>query len=315
MTTGARSGSAGPAALVTGAAGYLGVAVVRRLVAAGWEAHALIRPGGDTSRIAGILAPARVHPVPAAPSAIADLVEAIRPAAIFHLAAAGRLTHRRDEVASMVEANLALAVGLAEAAAAISARLVGAGSYWEYGDRGEGPPNSLYAATKRALDPIQAYYTGIRGLRWMKLALQDVYGPGDWRNRLVTQLVAAALDGTPLDLTDGRQEIEPVHVEDAAAAFLHAADRLSDDATHPPVVGLDRGERLTVRALALLVEEMTGRRIDARWGVRPYPPGQIFSPARLPPLAGWGRRYRLREGLASVIASLQARPPESRQSS
>lgn len=308
------SGSSRPStrALVTGATGYLGLALTADLRARGWDVHALTRPASSRERLASILPSDRIHPSAAPPEAISDVVERLRPDVIFHLAATGRIAHGVADIAPMIEANIALGAAVAEAAAASSAALLVAGSYWEYGEAGTGWPNSLYAATKRALDPLLGYYGDRRGLRWTKLALNDIYGPDDWRRRLVTQLIEAAESGSPIDLTEGLQEIEPLHVDDASGAFLHTAEMLVGGRTVAPV-GIGGGERVTLRALAALIEAATGRRIDARWGARPYPDGQIFKPAELPRLPSWQPRRTLMEGLEAVVASFRSAQRGDRQ--
>lgn len=303
----------GRRALVTGATGYLGVAVTRRLASAGWEVHALVRPESSRARVSAILPSDRFHLTGDGAGATSAIVERLRPDAIFHLAAAGRIAHRVADIAPMIEANIALGIAVAEAAATASAALLAAGSYWEYGEDGAGGPNSLYAATKRALDPLLAYYGDRRGVRWTKLVLHDVYGPDDWRRRLITLLIEAAESGLPIELTEGHQEIEPLHVDDAAQAFVHAADVLLDGPAATPIVGIGGGERVTLRALAALIETATGCKIDARWGGRPYPDGQIFRPAKLPPLPSWQPRHRLRDGLRETVAHLRSAQRDDRQ--
>ncbi len=300
-------------ALVTGATGYLGLALTADLHARGWDVHALTRPASSRARLAHILPLDRIYPSAIAPEATADVVERLKPAAIFHLAATGRIAHGVADIVPMIEANFALGAAVAEVAAASSTALLVAGSYWEYGEAGTGGPNSLYAATKRALDPLLAYYGERRGLRWTKLVLHDIYGPDDWRRRLVTQLIEAAETGTAIELTEGLQEIEPLHVDDASGAFVQAAEVLLEGRTLPRVVGIGGGERVTLRALATLIEVATGRGIDARWGARPYPEGQIFKPAELPRLPSWQPRHTLKGGLETVVASLLSAQRGDRQ--
>lgn len=290
-------------ALVTGATGYLGLALTADLHARGWDVHALTRPLSSRERLAHILPLDRIHPSAIAPEAIADVVERIKPAAIFHLAATGRIAHGVADIGPMIEANITLGAAVAEAAAAASAALLVAGSYWEYGEAGTGGPNSFYAATKRALDPLLAYYGSRRGLSWAKLVLHDIYGPDDWRRRLVTQLIEAAETGSAIELTEGLQEIEPLHVDDASGAFIHAAEVLLGGRAPTQVAGIGGGERVTLRALAARIEAATGRRIDARWGSRPYPVGQIFRPAELTRPPSWQPRQTLNDGLEAVVAA------------
>jgi nucleoside-diphosphate-sugar epimerase len=292
----------GAPVIVTGATGYLGLALVRRLAAYRRQVHAIIRPTTSTTRLAEHLAADRLHRTGSDPEAISALVARVRPTAIFHVAAAGGISHSVGEVASLIDANLTLGTAVAEAATATGTAVVAAGSYWEYGDGAHGPANSLYAATKRSLDPVLDYYAAARGLRCVKLVLYDVYGPGDWRNRLLSQLVAAARGGSPIDLSEGLQVMEPLHVEDAADAFIHAAGMLVRGENLPPAVGVGSGERLTIRRLAERVERAVGARIEARWGARPYPEGQIFTPVELPRLPYWRPRHDLDAGLASLLA-------------
>jgi nucleoside-diphosphate-sugar epimerase len=286
--------------IVTGASGFLGTTLMRRLADSGCEGHAIVRATGKSAWRSGRPAEDRIHPTGASPRAIATLVDRLRPAAILHVAAAGRIVHDPDEVPALIDANIALGTALAEAASTFGVPLVVAGSYWEFGDGGRGA-NSLYAATKRALDPVLDYYASMRGLRRTKLVLTDIYGPSDWRNRLLSQLVGAALNGRPIELTEGRQEMEPIHVEDAADAFIHAARLLARNAEVPVVAGVNGGVRLSLRSLAERVAKVAGRPVNVRWGARPYPEGQIFSPVRLPALPSWQPRYDLDGGIASLL--------------
>lgn len=299
--------------LVSGATGYLGLTLIRELVERGLDVHALVRPTSSTEHLAILLRADRIHPLGPSPEAVAEAAARLRPASVFHLAAIGRITHDRADIGPMIDANIALGTALAEAAAAAGCSLVVAGSYWEFGEAGAGTANSLYAAMKRALDPILAYYSAHRGLRWIKLALHDIYGPADWRRRLVTQLIEAAEAGTLIELTEGLQEIEPLHVDDAAGAFIHAAEALQDGQALPRIAGIGGGERVTLRTLAALIEAATGRRIDARWGARPYPDGQIFRPAELPRLPSWQPRKTLKDGLDAVVTSLRSAQRDARQ--
>ncbi|MBM3545741.1 MAG: NAD-dependent epimerase/dehydratase family protein [Alphaproteobacteria bacterium] len=289
-------------AVVTGANGYLGTTLLRRLAVKGWEAHALVRAAGASAWRGEVPPAERIHAIGTDSRAIGPLVSRLRPTAILHVAAAGRISHEPEDLPSLIDANIALGAALAEAAATTDTPMVIAGSYWEFGDGGKGVANSLYAATKSALDPILAYYAAMRGLRRTKLVLTDIYGPADWRNRLLSLLVAAARDGTSLDLTDGRQEMEPIHVEDAADAFIHAAELFIRGEDIPAVVSVNGGIRLSLRDLAARVERVSGKRIAARWGTRPYPEGQIFTPVRLPPLPSWQPRHDLDSGIASLLA-------------
>ncbi|HJS72685.1 MAG TPA: NAD-dependent epimerase/dehydratase family protein, partial [Vicinamibacteria bacterium] len=74
--------------IVTGAAGFVGSVLVRRLHGDGREVHALVRPKSDLWRLEGLDLP--IHAVDLADAGpVSDLVARLRPKRIFHLAAHG----------------------------------------------------------------------------------------------------------------------------------------------------------------------------------------------------------------------------------
>src|SRR4051794_37471310 len=130
-------------ALVTGATGFVGSALVRRLAADGWSVDALVRrpdavlPDGVT---------ARVNP-PGVDDLIA-LVAELAPSHCFHLATAFRGVHTPADIEPMIEANLGFGTALAEAAARVpDLRFVNTGTVWQHYDAAPYSPVSFYAAT------------------------------------------------------------------------------------------------------------------------------------------------------------------------
>jgi nucleoside-diphosphate-sugar epimerase len=293
-----------PRALVTGAAGFVGGALVRRLLADGWEVHALLGPTCRREALAPVRDRITAHDHDGGMERMLAIVRAARPDVAFHLASLFLTDHRPDQLQDLVASNILLGAQLAEAlAAAGPARLVNTGTSWQHFGTGGYRPVNLYAATKQALEDLLAYYHDARGLACTTLKLFDTYGPRDPRPKLVRLLLEAARSGAPLGLSPGEQVLDLVHVDDVAAAFAHAAGRLLAE----PEPRLERflvaGERLTVRQLVAVIEAATGRPVAARWGERPYRPREVMEPLaagaglRLP---GWAPAIPLRDGLAQA---------------
>lgn len=286
-------------AVVTGASGFLGRHVAEQCADRGIAVLAPTRQPDDI--------PTGIEPLSLGnadwPARIADFA----PDAILHVAAWSGLAHRPEDIDPIMDANIRFGSHLIEAAAQCKnpPAFVWAGSFAQYAEGGDAyVPNSLYAASKEAFRAIADYYDRMRGVRCLGLILHDIYGARDLRGRLLS-LIATTLAREPagLDLTDGSQHIAFVHVDDAARAFLVAADLLrSGTASGNPVYSVAGDDR---RPLREQIDDLLKTGDDParlRWGVRPQP--QSFTPdlPELPRLPGWQPTITLKEGFEEVRA-------------
>ena len=282
-------------ALVTGATGFVGGHLVRRLVAEGRPIDALVRRA-DAVMPTGVTA----HTIPADVDDLIALVADLRPDVCFHLATAFRGVHVPADIAPMVEANIAFGTALAEAVTrAGGCTFVNTGTVWQHYDAASYSPVSLYAATKQGFTDVLRFYQEVEGLPVVTLELTDTYGPGDPRPKLLPILVRAARTGTHLDLTDGSQLIDLLHVEDAVGALLATAAG-EPGATY----GASSGEAISLRDLVARFEAATGLTVDARWGVRPSRPREMLRPWMVSgPPPGWTPHVLLEDGMREVAAA------------
>lgn len=285
-----------PRALVTGASGFVGGHLARRLVAEGWDVHALVRPSSGATPEG-----ARRHVHDGSTASMHSLVAAARPEVVFHVASLVVVQHRPEDVAPLVEANVLLGAQLCDAMAAAGVkRLVHAATSWQHYQDADYQPVNLYAATKQAFADLARYYAEARGLTAVALELFDTYGPGDPRPKLVNLLARAAREGTPLSLSPGEQVLDLVHVDDVAEAFLGAAR--VDTQEPAPAFALTSGARLTLRELVALFSRVAGRELPVTFGARPYREREVMTPwSRGRPLPGWHARVSLEDGLRALL--------------
>ena len=116
------------------------------------------------------------------------------------------------------------------------------GTVWQHFDAAPYSPVSLYAATKQAFADVFVFYAEVQGLAVHTLELMDTYGPDDPRASC-SPSSCAPRDGHAVELTDGTQLIDLVHVDDAARALLATARQAG--ATY----GASGGETITLREL------------------------------------------------------------------
>lgn len=286
-------------ALVTGATGFIGRRLVRLLVDDGWGVHAVVLPGSSLA----CLPPTVVcHEDDGSRPSLDRAVEAAGATCCFHLAGLFIGTHRPDDVSHLVESNVAFGSRLAESLAARGpVAFVNAGTYWQHVGGEPYKPASLYAATKQAFEDILRFYADAGSLKVVSLRIFDTYGPDDPRPKLLNLLLDAARSGGPLDTSAGEQLIDLVHVDDVAAAFLVAANVAAGQDVDLSSYAVASGSPLRLRDLAAKVEAVTGRRVNARWGAKPYRPHEMFEPWDAGPrLPGWEPKIGLDDGLAAM---------------
>jgi nucleoside-diphosphate-sugar epimerase len=212
-------------------------------------------------------------------------------------------------VEEIVSANLLFGTLVLEAMSTTDCRrFINAGSYWEYDSHGRYAPNTLQAATKRAFQDLILYYCRSRGFQALTLTLYDVYGPGDWRCKLIPQLVSALQSGERIRATGGEQGLYFVYIDDVCTGFLHAArEMMAPTPADHRVYALRSDLAVQPKDLVKLLEAVAGRTIDMGWGELPYRDGQIFQPvSSLSRLPGWGAATSLEEGLRRVVAEINA---------
>lgn len=298
---------------VTGATGFVGAAVVARLLAEDAEVVAIVRPGGDPGRLpAGVEALAvDLEDVGRASRAIG----ALRPELCVHLAAAGAVVRERDH-ARLLRLNAIFPPALARALAAAGCRrLVTAGSSSEYGPV-DGPmseeraplPDDLYGASKLA-GGLLARAAGLElGLEAAHLRLFSVYGPGEDARRLIASVARALVERRPIDLTPGDQVRDFVYVDDVAEALVAAA---TGPLPSGAIVNVGSGRQTTVREACLLLAEAAGADPALlRFGARAYRVGERFSwqadTSHAATALRWRARTGLERGLTLTVESVRA---------
>lgn len=295
--------------LVTGATGYVGRHLVRRLGAEGWSVAALSR---DPVRARSVLpAGVAVFDCGGNPTDIDTAFARFQPELVIHLAT------RYDgadsqHLAELVHTNIGFGVAVTEAMRRHGCRdFLNAGTYWQHYANAAYNPHSRYAASKQAFVDMLRYDCECGDIRAISLELTDIYGPGDTRRRLLNQLRDAARSGEVLAMSPGEQIIELLHIEDAVAAFLHAAALVSQPGFSGLCCqGVAGGEPLSLRQLVARINALHDQPIAINWGGRPYRARETLQPWNNPaPLPGWAPRIRLDEGLRAFFAEGASHDP------
>lgn len=297
--------------LVTGASGFIGANLVRRLVRLGHHIHVLLREAEPSWRLRGVFADVRPHMGDVRDAErVKTVVADARPEWIFHLAAHGAYSWQTD-VRIIYETNLFGTLNLLEACRRQGFEaFVNTGSSSEYGFRSHGPaetdrpePNSTYAAAKVAATVYCRHTAQATGLRVPTLRLYSIYGPYEDPNRLLPALVVHGLDGQCPPLVKPAIARDFVYVEDAVDAYLLAASTPTTEAGM--IVNVGSGQQTTLRELVDLTANLFPGRAAPLWGTMPArswdSTSWVADARKIRAALGWEPRYSLAQGLTKFV--------------
>lgn len=284
--------------LVTGATGFIGSHLVRRLAELDARVHAVSRrPPGAAGH------GERWHAADLCDAeATSALVAEVRPEVIFHLAS--EVTGVRDPatVAPTLASNLGAAVNLMTAVTGTPVRsLVLAGSVEE--PAGGQAPSSPYAAAKAAATGYARMFHALWQVPVSVLRVAMVYGPGEPNTaRLVPYVTRSLLNGQAPELTSGTRLVTWVYVEDVVDAFV-LAGASGDAAGH--VLDIGTPEPVSIHDTAELLARIVGGPTRPTYGAvaaRPLDRTQRSDIELAERVLGWRPATSLEEGLRQTVS-------------
>jgi dihydroflavonol-4-reductase len=246
---------------ITGATGFIGSAVARRLLAAGHHVRALVRDGSDTRNLDGLDLERR-HGDLRDRDSLARAIDGCE--AVFHLAADYRLW--TPDRGALYASNVDGTRNVVEASAAAGVRrMVYTSSVATLGLRADGTaadedtpllPGQLigdYKRSKAAAERVALETAARAGLELVVVNPSAPVGPRDVRPTPTGRIIVhAALGKMPVYVDTG---LNLVHVDDVAIGHLLAFERGEHGERY--VLG---GENLLLREILERVAELVGGR-------------------------------------------------------
>lgn len=300
---------------MTGAAGFIGAAVVGRLLQRGDRVVGIdnLNPYYDPAlkrarlarldALAGLAGAWRFQPLSIEDAeALTALVAEERPRAVLHLAAQAGVRYSIDNPALYIQSNL---VGFGHVLEACRhhgvGHLVYASSSSVYGGNRQMPfresqpvnhPVSLYAATKKANELMAHTYSHLYGLPATGLRFFTVYGPWGRPDMAPMLFAKAILAGEPIRVFNhGQMRRDFTYIDDIVEGVVRCLDKPATAATHfdpshpdpatswapHRLFNIGNSEPVALMAFIALLEQALGR--EAIKDFQPLQPGDVEATA------------------------------------
>lgn len=287
-------------AIVTGATGFVGSNLCRKLIEENWEVSIISRKGSNYSNLKDIKKKLNIFEYDGNIETLIEFFKENNGDVVFHLASLFIAEHNIKDVDRLIESNLKFGLHVLESMKESKIKLlINTGTSWQHYNNEDYNPVCLYAATKEAFEKLIKYYVEAENIKAITLKLFDTYGENDKRPKLINLLNKFADEGTELNMSLGEQELDLVHIDDVVEGFIKAYEYLIENKRlNYENFGIATGRAIQLKELINTFENVSGKKIKINWGGREYRKREVMklwnTYNKLP---NWRAKISLEEGL------------------
>lgn len=270
--------------LITGATGFIGAHLTRRLTREGFEVGIIKRENSNTWRIKDLLEKIATYDVDLRDThEVSKVVSHFKPEVIFHLATYYAVEHQPQEIPLLIDTNVLGTVNLLEAAKESMVKLfVNTSSCFVYKESEERlrenaglSPLNLYASTKIQAEQTCSFYAEKYGLKVITFRLFPPYGPAGHERRLIPYVIRSLLDEERLNLTTGKQRWDFVYVDDIVDAYFKLLS-VSELPQKHEIFNIGTENAVSVREVVSRIKEIVGSELEPEWGAIPHRKNEVW---------------------------------------
>ena len=298
---------------LTGATGFVGSHLLRRLINEGCEVHITVRTGSSLWRIEDVVDNYICHTIDLTDlEGVKSLILEIKPDIIFHLAAYG-VDYQQQNICQAVSVNITASINLLESFLKNKGfRFVYTGTSLEYGHKSLpiseydlSNPMSVYGITKSASVQLLSLISWqVRHGNLVILRPFSIFGLLEGSHKFFPQVIDKIHKGHPVQMTGGEQVRDYIYVEDLIDAYIMAA--VVPLKTKVEIINIGAGKGIPLKEIALNVAKQMGANENLlQFGALPYRPEEImYSVANIEKaknLLGWKPKTSLEQGIEKMI--------------
>jgi nucleoside-diphosphate-sugar epimerase len=296
--------------LLTGATGFIGSHLLKKLMMINVPVAILVRKKSDNWRILEMQK--EVHVIQGELENIASITGPIinfKPDTLVHLAWYGVENRFRNDY-QQVSLNLTHVANLLQLAEeACIKKIIAFGSQGEYGpqnipiDEKVIPrPTTLYSAAKLSAFHLFNVFCKQQSIDFSWIRLFSIYGPKDNGSWLIPTVIKQLFLKREPALTAGTQKWDFLYIDDAVDAIIKI---LQTENTNG-IFNLGSGRSLAIREIVEKIRDNIDPALELGFGLIPYREDQVMfleaNIEKLKTLANWMPQIGLDEGLQKTIA-------------
>lgn len=309
--------------VLTGATGFVGANLARRLLSDGHDVHLLIRSESDLWRLHDIDTPIHRLSLQDA-TAVEKAIAEIKPEWVFHLAAYGAYSWQKD-LQRIVDVNVVGTMNLVQSCVnAGFESFVNAGSSSEYGFKDHAPaedefvdPNSHYAITKATATHFCRHTAKVNDLNIITLRLYSVFGPYEDSGRLMPTIIRHGLQGKLPPLVDPNIARDYIYTEDVNDAFIKCAQFANHE--RGAVYNLGTGTQTSIAQVVDVAKTLMNIDEEPVWGTMPNRSWDssvwVADNSKIRETLNWEPKYSFESGLKEMIEWFKASALATRDTS
>jgi len=288
--------------LLTGATGFLGSSLLRRLLLTDRLVLATVRPTSKTERIIDLLSHPKLILVNSDAGTLERTFQQHQIGTIIHTAT--EYGRGQTPVASILDSNLVLPIRLVELGTRYNAGgFINTDSY--FNKLGGSYSNLLnYSLSKRTL------------LVWLEkfspqisianVVLEHLYGPQDSKSKFVEHVIrAVAIDrNKSIKLTHGHQKRDFIYLDDAVDAFVKVLEHIENQKFKLKTFEVGHGKSIQIRDFVKAVAQISNSSTSLDFGEINYRDDEIMNSVadtRALFELGWKPTIEPNEGITRIL--------------